>query len=174
MQHARGWSLIEMLVTLALMSSLLILTLPQLHHWRSQWQLRSVTHQMNSTLHMARQEALLNRAIVTLCVLDSEQRCTSPWQHGPLVVFRDPDNERQLSANTQLLTQLDLPDSFIISRHPSHMPWLQFSPDGSPRGATGGHIRLCQLTIEPESVRFIIAGGGRSRVATHQGERCQM
>jgi len=174
MHPTRGGSLIEMLAVIALLSSLITITLPQLQHWRSQWQLRSITHQMQSTLHTARQEALLSRAIVTLCVLDAQQQCTSPWEQGPLTVFRDPLNERQLSQNTLLLTQLELPSPVWLSRHPSQMPWLQFSADGTPRGATGGHIRLCPTGTEPEAVRFVIAAGGRSRLALAQGEPCHM
>jgi type IV fimbrial biogenesis protein FimT len=174
MTNARGWSLLEMLVVVALISSTLLITLPELQHWRHQWQLRSVTHQIQSTLHTARQEALLSRTLVTLCVLDAHHQCTSPWGQGPLAVFRDPFNNRQLSSPTQLITMVELPGSMQLSRHPSHMPWLQLSADGTPRGATGGHIRLCSSAHELEAVRFIIAAGGRSRVALNQGEPCLM
>lgn len=171
-QHLQGWSLLEMLTVIALMGSVFIFAWPHLQHWRTQWQLRSISHQIQSTLHSARQEALISGAIVTLCVLDTNSQCASQWHQGPLTVFRDPHNERQLSAHTRVMTQLDLPYPMHLSRHPSMMPWLQFSSNGTPRGATGGHIRLCLDASQPEAVRFIIAAGGRSRLAFNQGELC--
>lgn len=174
MRQQGGWTLLEMLVVVTLVGSLSVLTLPQLQSWRSQWQINQLTHQLQSVLHTARQEALLSRSIVTLCVLDEHQQCTSPWQQGPLAIFRDPLNERQLTGNTTFISHLDIPYPMLISRHPSIMPWLQFSPDGTPRGATGGHIRLCPTAQAAEVVRWIIAAGGRSRIEYDLGEPCTM
>lgn len=171
-QHTLGWSLLETLAALVLIGSVFILTWPHLQYWREQWQLRSISHQIQSTLHSARQEALISQTLVTLCVLDRNNRCATHWHQGPITVFRDPYNERQLNANTWVVTHINLPKPMHLSRHPNLMPWLQFNSNGTPRGATGGHIRLCSRPNQPESVRFIIAAGGRSRIALNQGEVC--
>jgi type IV fimbrial biogenesis protein FimT len=92
----------------------------------------------------ARSQAVTANEITTLCPLDANQVCSSDWD-SPISVFTDPNNDRALTAEAELLhTHYPITrGSLSASRSgPAERRYFQYNPDGSARG-TIGHIVWC-------------------------------
>jgi type IV fimbrial biogenesis protein FimT len=72
-QSLRGFTLIEMMVTIAVMAILLSLAVPSFRESALTSQLRSASTDLLSAANLARSESVKRRAIVTLCVSNADQ-----------------------------------------------------------------------------------------------------
>ncbi|MCH8550510.1 MAG: GspH/FimT family pseudopilin [Natronospirillum sp.] len=170
----QGFKLLELMLVVSLLALTASFGGQQMRDLVSGSQVRSSVHTVHIAFRLARQTAVEERTTITLCVLDEDGACGPQWNNGPLVVFRDPNHNRQVHTADQVVRQFELPDNVRLSSHPSHMPWHQYNLMGAPRRATGGHVRLCAPGESGERARIIIAQAGRTRLERYDepGEAC--
>ncbi|TGG91081.1 hypothetical protein E4656_16945 [Natronospirillum operosum] len=163
MHRYHGFKLLELTFVLLLLGLLLNLGGQGLVGLVQTTQARATVHQIHTAFRLARQTAVEERQLTTLCVLDADNQCQADWQ-GTLTVFLDPDNTRRLTDPAQLVRQFELTAGVRLSTHPSIRAYHQYDLLGQPRGATGGHVRICPGGQLQEAARIIIGPGGRTRV----------
>ena len=104
----RGFTLLEVLVVLALLAVLLSLAVPSLIGLRQKHQMQSQAEQLQASLLLARSEALRRQQRVTLCVRESSDGaglgCASAgtWAQGWVVFVDGNDNGRREASETVL------------------------------------------------------------------------
>jgi type IV fimbrial biogenesis protein FimT len=102
-RDARGYNLIELLVTLAVAASLAAVV-PTFHRLIINARLTTQVNLLLTDLHLARSEAIKRAQPVVVCKSRDGQRCdgTAEWRHGWLV-FADPDNDKRRSEDEPIL-----------------------------------------------------------------------
>lgn len=90
---------------------------------------------------LARSEAITSGSIVTICPLDSANRCGNSWDLA-LFVFRDPDNSRSLTNDEVIIRQIRAPLAGSLRPAPQNRRYFQFGPLGEAKG-TLGNVTYC-------------------------------
>lgn len=90
MKNNRGFTLIELIVTVAVISVLLTLGVPSLQTFLKSNRLTAHTNAIVGTLQLARTEAIKRSGIVVLCGSTNLTSCnSSSWENGWIVFFDD-------------------------------------------------------------------------------------
>ncbi|WP_415882681.1 GspH/FimT family pseudopilin [Neptuniibacter sp. QD34_54] len=160
-----GFSLIELLIAIAILTILLSVALPSFGQFFQRNQLISEQQKIHSLLSYTRMAAVTQVQNVVICRWDGESGCTGTsasntliWPEGALV-FVDLDQDREL----------DEPDEKVLKIFPfsdaNQISWnrgetLVYEADGSVRGGSNG-----TFTIENggEVYELVISLTGRVR-----------
>src|SRR5579862_1824079 len=82
-----GFSLIDLLFTLVLLSILLSLAFPAYKYLTAEIRLLTLTERITSALNYARSEAIRHRSIVILCPSENGKTCSGQWRNGWIIVL---------------------------------------------------------------------------------------
>jgi type IV fimbrial biogenesis protein FimT len=134
-ERLRGFTLIELMVTLAVMAILLMIAVPSFQDATLSSKLSSYANSLVSSAHLARGEAIKRNSPVTLCVAtsDTSTDCgTGGWEQGWIVRTTD---------GTVVQRQQALPAGLKITGGSDS---LVFQPSGV--GATSADFTVCRAT----------------------------
>lgn len=187
MKKHSGFTLVELLITLIIVSILLAIGLPSLKSFLQGNQLVAGTNELLSAIHIARSEAIKLQTSVTICGSTNGTSCTDPatnnWEDG-WIVFVDSDSNLTgtgaacAAVNTDCLLRSHgafTDTRFIVEGvDPGGVDInsITFNSRGLPRSAAGawlsGAFSLCSLdgsgnTIGARAV--VLDLSGRVRVS---------
>lgn len=156
--HARGFSLVEALVTLAVVSILVTIGLPGFAGTLADIRTQTSRHQLGADFAFARSSAVTRRQSVVVCADDGQQQCarSRDWSNG-WIVFVDADRNGQLGAKDTLLRVTHGPR---LHRAHATRTMVRFQPDGRAAG-TNLSVHLCRNRTQAGSV--IVNNLGRVR-----------
>ena len=130
----RGFTLIEMMVTLTVLVILSMIAVPSFRDASLSSQLRSSANNFIATANFARSEAIKRGTAVTMCVSTDGATCAAGgWEQGWIV----------LSGTTVLQHKSAAPSGFKVSAVGS-VASLSFQPIGV--GATPATLTVCRAT----------------------------
>ncbi len=90
MPTTRGFTLIELMVTIAVLAIVVTIAAPNLQIFILNGRMASQTNEVVTALNLARSEAIKNAANVTVCASSDGATCTGTWSQGWIV--RDAAN----------------------------------------------------------------------------------
>ncbi len=136
MKKYLGFSLLELLVTLAVASILLLMGVPAWQDLQKQHQIKITLQQLTSTIAFARNTAILSHHKIIICPND-HMHCGNDWQQGWLVI----------QQNKIMRIFPEIPQhTHLIWNDLRHTNKITLQPDGSTEGSNGsfyyGHYRL--------------------------------
>lgn len=158
---ARGFTLIELMVVLALVGILVTLAAPSFVQFQRNSRLRTVSSSLVSAINMARSEAMKRQKFTF--VMPKDGGWNAGWD-----VFVDMDNSLDLTAaDVRLGAQSDKPSDVGVTVTTT-LPYVMFSGSGFPRKTDGSFANgTFTLTIpgSGETARSVVlANTGRVRV----------
>jgi type IV fimbrial biogenesis protein FimT len=104
LQKHSGFTLVELLTTVAILSVVLGLGIPSLQHFLATNRAASQTNQLVGTLALSRSEAIKRGQRITLCQTSSKQECesTGNWSRG-WMLFIDENKNKTVDEDEQML-----------------------------------------------------------------------
>lgn len=160
----RGVTLVELVLVISIIAIVAAYAAPSLSPIIENSQRRAVINDTLAFLAMGRQEAVINRQVVTLCPLKDDNRCGRDWSM-PLTLFSDPDNQRSISHREQIIRVLPPPSYGQLKVRSFSRSYFQYRPDGMIYSDLG-NITWCPEDGDArKAVRFLLPKSGLIRVA---------
>lgn len=104
--RSRGFTLLQLLVCLAILAIMTTLSWPGYRTLIGREQARQAITHFHHLFQFARNTAINAQKPVTVCALTPDNRCTHAWnKHHAVAVFFDTDNNRKLDDKDQVLRQ---------------------------------------------------------------------
>lgn len=164
--RARGFTLVELLVGLAVAAILLTIAIPGYAFLVSTSRLAAVTNDLVTALQLARSEAIRRNVHVSVCKSGgSASACvqTGNWQSGWLV-FVDKGTVGVVDGNDLALWSQPASSSGATINTSTYSHYIRYGPDGRSRAsnnALNGTFHVCAGGNERD---IIISNTGRVRL----------
>ena len=181
-QIQTGFTIIEMIVTVALLSVMLAVAVPGFGNLMQNNTIVSATNGFVSNLAYARNEAISRNTEITVCTVSSTGgaivyplSCASDgrWETG-WVVWGDANDNNQIDNGEQILIAEPLPDGYTLRAENSVFSnKVEFSSAGDATGdlsSAADIFNLCDPTQDTTRSRAIhLNGVGRAWVNLNSG-----
>lgn len=163
--HEAGYTLLELLIALMILSALLAIATPAVSVWREGQQLRTLSNGMFHMTSKARYLAMTSQNRVTLCSLSQQGLCQQSWA-GSVSSFVDSNGNRRLDQEEATLSVLYLPSGFSLH-------WRGMLPNNSihfsRQGTTfvsNGTMSFCPARTDAPARAMVINRQGRVRISS--------
>jgi type IV fimbrial biogenesis protein FimT len=165
----RGFTLIEVLVGLALAALLLRLFAPAYGDWIASLQVMQEAQHLAYSMNLARSEAIKRGQRVNLCKSADGRQCTpaSSW-HGGWIMHVDPEaNGRLDSASDLVKAWAPLAPGVTVSANRPLADYVSYTAYGHARMLSGA-LQIGTMTVcarNQQAVDVVLSAGGRARIA---------
>ncbi len=159
----RGFTMIELMVTLAVLAILLGIGMPAFQEVSLSTTLRSEANKLAAAAQLARSEAIKSNAVVRICISSDGATCTSAsgasWENGWIVI----------RGSTVLLSQAVAKDGYRIL---SSVSQIDFQPSGV--GAGQATLKVCRATpsVGTQDRQVTISATGHTSVDKGSSGTC--
>ena len=155
--HARGFTLIEFAVVMAIVGILVSLAVPSIVSFTANSEVRSTAASVIGDIGLARAEALRTRGAVTLCARNGSS-CGTDWTQGWLI-FIDTNGNQTLDAGERVIRNQEALGGKATLTGPSA---FLFRSTGAV--ATSGILQLRRDQAEGRDIQVIQGGRVTSTV----------
>lgn len=165
---ANGFSLIELLLAVAIASILLMMVAPSFSELIQSNRLTGHLNQLLGHIHLARSEAIKTRQWVIVCISPDGMTCssTSNWEEG-WILFIDTDRDRQRDAGESILVVQQALEQDITIRYGAYpyysRHFVLYYPDGRSLG--NGTFTFCDRRGQTSARAMVLYKSGRVRSA---------
>lgn len=158
----RAFTLIELLITIAIFSVLLSIAVPSLGSLIERNQQTTTTHDLLTALSHARSLAINRRELVSLCSgIDSCEESAN-WEKT-IFIFSDPNRNGQFDAGEQVHRILALPDRYRWNwSNFRSRTFMRFKANGATDSLNGTYT-LCSGGEAIQQLAINITGRLRTR-----------
>ena len=170
-----GVTLIELMVTIAVLAVLVTLAVPSFAGIINSNRLATAANELATSLQLARMEAIRRNAPVTMCAssdAEAENPSCDADSWGQWVTFVDVNGDRERSGGETLLRVSVLRDNLEVSAADVIGGSIMFAPDGLAHadggGLLNGAVNVCLPTRTPaENNRDVrVAFGSNIKIET--------
>lgn len=160
----RGLSLVELIVCIVIVAILANIAFPSMKNVIDNSQRKAVINGTLGLFAVARQEAVLNGTLVTLCPLGPGNQCGKDWSRQ-VAVFKDPENQREITSDSEIIRVLPPPERGFLKAASLNRSYFQYRPDGMTHSDLG-NITWCPDDLDPsKAAHLVIRRSGSVRLA---------
>lgn len=151
-KRSLGFTLIELMVTIAVAAVLLTIALPSFVDTTLNSKLRATANNLSAAAMLARSEAIKRNSATRLCPSSDNTSCSGDWEDGWIVISSD---------NTVVHREGPVPDGYKVN---TAATVLTFEPSGV--GSTATDFVICRATpsVGSQERRVSISATGRPSV----------
>lgn len=169
MNGRSGFTLLELIVTVALAAIVLTLGIPSLQEWIRNNRFLTGVNEFVAALHLTRSEAVKRAVRVTLCKSANGTSCAPKggYEQG-WIVFVDPNNNATADADEEIIrvfAALPAGTGMTLNGNNPVAAYVSYTADGVARLASGafqaGTLTAC---LPPRARRIVINSVGRVKV----------
>lgn len=164
MRHIiRGYSLYELVMTLALAALVLTLGLPSFGSLAADKRLRTETDALFHAIHRARKASIVRRRVVSLCPSVDGLSCSQgyDWSRGWIVFANvDRDEPPQVDPGEPILQRHAVDERVQVAANRRG-----FTLRSTHLRATNGTLVVCDRSGRAETRALVVSYTGRPRVA---------
>ncbi|MCL2310429.1 MAG: GspH/FimT family pseudopilin [Proteobacteria bacterium] len=165
--HSRGFSLIELVVVLALIAGTMAMAVPTMGDLLTKSRQRNLAKAIDHAITIARTEAIRRNARVNLCISADQQTCTQKggWEQGWIIY---PDTSRSLEVKEDI-AHYESAGTFFNLTAIGNQPvrsYLSFVSSGRPL-LLGGAFQAGTITVcapGQKAIEVVMAATGRTRI----------
>lgn len=170
-RRARGFTLIELMITVAIAAILLMVVAPSFNEAIMSNKLASFANNFVASAQLARSESIKRNSTVRLCRSADGATCAASggWEQG-WIVFHDPDNNAARDPDeTVIQVQQALSHDY---RFTGDSYSLAFQSSGA--GVNPASLTLCraQPSPGPQERNIVVSATGRPSVTTTRTGTC--
>jgi len=159
-----GFTLVELLTTLAIVALVASLAAPSMDNLIRKTNRHAAVSDMIRLINLARNTAIMEQQVTTLCPLDENDDCTHDWS-GTITVFRDPESDKSLSNESDVIREAESVVGGKWTANTASRPYFRFMPSGIADYAIG-NIVWCPINGNLKlAAQIRINMGGRPRIA---------
>lgn len=129
--RSRGFTLIELMVTITVAAVLLTIALPSFVNTTLNSKLRATANNLSAAAMLARSEAIKRNSATQLCPSDDDTTCSGTWEDGWII----------LNGATVIHREGPVPDGYKVN---TSATTLTFAPNGV--GSTAASFVICRAT----------------------------
>jgi type IV fimbrial biogenesis protein FimT len=170
----RGLTLIELMITIALLVIVLAIGVPSFQGAINSSRLSAAANELSAAVHLARAEAIKRNRSVVLCRSATLATCAAGDTWPGWLVFADGNGNGAVDAGEQIVKTGTIDAPLVVRASPgisSRDHRVTFMPNGMARGADemallNAALSICAPSTQPPTnVRdVLIAFGGRTSV----------
>lgn len=176
-----GFTLIELMVVVALAVVLQTLAAPALSSMVNSMRLTTAVNSLFSSLLLARSEAIKRNSRVVVCKSVTGNACitTGGWEQG-WMVFHDANNNAARDAGEAILSREQaLPEPFRVNGNSPLSSYVSYTPMGTTSYVSGafqaGTLTVCsESAARVEARQIVISSAGRPRTLKTVAEHCPL
>lgn len=165
--NQKGFTLIELMVTVALAAIVLTLGVPSFREMIQNNRLVTQTNDFVSALNLARSEAIKRGVRVTLCKSANGENCTGKGgYHQGWIIFVDPNNNATVDSG-EIIIRISgaISGSATLTGNTNLADYISYTAEGMTKLTSGafqaGTLTIC---ISPKARGIVISNTGRARV----------
>ena len=161
-----GFTLYELLTTLAVVGVILALGVPNMASFRQNSRMTATANDLHSSFHLARSEASRAKTSITICA-SADSMAALPTCGGELeagwVVFEDRDGDIVVDAGEPILRRFPAVNEGIVITTTGPDDYFSYASTGLGRGNVTGTPPLATMMLC--DVRGNVRGGGGKSTA---------
>lgn len=167
----KGFTLIEVLITIAIASILLSMAAPSFSTLIKNNRISASTSEFTGTLYLARSESIKRGAYVTVCKSSNGSSCVSSgnWNQG-WITFEDSNDNGTVDtaeAGSIMRVHKALPAMMSLTGNSNVSSHITYAPTGRLSTGVSGTVTLCDdRSGENVGKSIVIISTGRFRIAT--------
>jgi type IV fimbrial biogenesis protein FimT len=152
----KGMSLLELLITLGILSVLLSISMPDFEELVESVSADATLRQLATAIQLGKSAAITNRTTVTLCKSVDGLNCGGNWQDGVLV-FTDRNRDRAINEDDRLVRHITFPNGkgHIRFRAFQNKQYLQLTSLGVTH-SQNGNFTYCPFSGDSKLARQLI------------------
>lgn len=161
MKYRHGWTMVELLLVLAILSLLATFAGSSLTVMLDQKRAGSKLSQLYHLLRYSRHQAVVQGLFVTVCPSLDRLRCSGDWS-APIIVFTDLNSDEAINGEDRLLRELNFVASGqdILLRASARRQFIQFKATGVSNGIAGSLV-ICEQSRSFYPGKVVISLTGR-------------
>ena len=165
MKKRNGFSLIELLAIVSIMSIIFGFALPSFQSVTDKLKSDSVAEQLYHHLYHARIESITKNIVTTVCASLDKQQCIhdTDWSNHDIIIFQDKNNNGNIDTNEPIISvmNLGLTQGTLKWKSFGNKPYLQWQPSGMTYYQNGNFTYCPKNHDEHYAKRIILNTAGR-------------
>lgn len=160
-----GFTLVELMIVIVLISVIASYAIPSMGSLVDNSRRYSAVSDMVTLINLARHTAIMDQQTVTLCPLDVSNKCTDSWNTLPITVFYDPNADRVLAHEGDIVRVSNLAKGGSWDANSANRPYFRFFSSGMASYAIGNMVWCPGDMNSNLAAQIVVNMGGRLRLS---------